>query len=212
VERIEAGTMNLVEHFENLKTQHRLPSMQDLLACAHKLSRKYSTLQAYELAKLGELDNTDISYHVQEGSDWVHPSQTRKNQYKHAKLQAENSSIIPQNTVDDSVHPQNSMPYSPIQNLFDNRPHRFDETDLDEYESEAEVGSLNDRGGAPLGLSLGFHGDWPLANSILMMHNGILFLEVCQAVASGDIGRVWEVLKVCSDYCQFVGHCAKFKL
>jgi len=39
-------------------------------------------------------------------------------------------------------------------------------------------------------------GDWALANSILLMRNGIWFLEVCHAVASGDIGRVWEVFKV----------------
>ena len=39
-------------------------------------------------------------------------------------------------------------------------------------------------------------GDWALANSILLMRDGIWFLEVCRAVASGDIGRVWEVFKV----------------
>lgn len=41
-----------------------------------------------------------------------------------------------------------------------------------------------------------FRGDWVLANSILLMRDGIWFLEVCRAVALGDIGRVWEVLKV----------------
>ena len=41
-----------------------------------------------------------------------------------------------------------------------------------------------------------FKGDWALANSILLLRDGIWSLEVCQAVATGDIGRVWEVLKV----------------
>ncbi|KAK7684253.1 hypothetical protein QCA50_012577 [Cerrena zonata] len=41
-----------------------------------------------------------------------------------------------------------------------------------------------------------FQGDWALANSILLMRDGLLFLEACSAVASGDIGRVWEVLKI----------------
>ena len=41
-----------------------------------------------------------------------------------------------------------------------------------------------------------FKGDWPLANSILMIHDGIWFLEYCRAVSSGDTGRVWEILKV----------------
>lgn len=41
-----------------------------------------------------------------------------------------------------------------------------------------------------------FSGDWGLANSILIVRDGIWFIEYCQAVASGDIGRVWEIMKV----------------
>ncbi|KAI0054568.1 hypothetical protein BV25DRAFT_1843569 [Artomyces pyxidatus] len=41
-----------------------------------------------------------------------------------------------------------------------------------------------------------FERDWPLANSILLMQDRIWFMEVCRAVALGDIGRVWEVLKM----------------
>ncbi|KAI0038499.1 hypothetical protein FA95DRAFT_1505585, partial [Auriscalpium vulgare] len=37
--------------------------------------------------------------------------------------------------------------------------------------------------------------DWVLANSILLLRDGIYFLEVCRAVKLGDIGRVWEMLK-----------------
>ena len=138
------GMMNLAEHFENLKRQHRLPSMQDLLACALKLSRRYSTLQAYELAKSGELDNAHVSYRAPEGSNWVHPSQTRENQYKHTKLQEQNLSIIPENIVDDSTEPQYSSLHTPILNLFDSMPQRFDDTDFDKNESELEGPSLND--------------------------------------------------------------------
>lgn len=39
-------------------------------------------------------------------------------------------------------------------------------------------------------------GDWGLANSIIMMRDGLLFTEVSHAISHGDIGRVWEVLKV----------------
>jgi len=41
-----------------------------------------------------------------------------------------------------------------------------------------------------------FVGDWALANSILLMRDGLWFLEVCQAMTYGDIRQVWEVLKV----------------
>lgn len=41
-----------------------------------------------------------------------------------------------------------------------------------------------------------FEGDWALANSILLVRDGIWWLEFCRAVSIGDTGRVWEVLKV----------------
>jgi len=41
-----------------------------------------------------------------------------------------------------------------------------------------------------------FSGDWVLANTVLLICDGLWFLEVCQAMTCGDIGRVWEVLKV----------------
>ncbi|KAI0050052.1 hypothetical protein FA95DRAFT_1603903 [Auriscalpium vulgare] len=41
-----------------------------------------------------------------------------------------------------------------------------------------------------------FKGDWPLANSILRMRDGIWFLEVVRSVALGDAARAWEILKV----------------
>lgn len=41
-----------------------------------------------------------------------------------------------------------------------------------------------------------FRGDWALANSNILIRDGIWFLEACLAVALGDIGRVWEVMKV----------------
>ena len=38
--------------------------------------------------------------------------------------------------------------------------------------------------------------DTTLANSILFIRNAIWWREVCTAVAEGDSGRVWEILKV----------------
>ena len=43
-----------------------------------------------------------------------------------------------------------------------------------------------------------FQEDWALANSIIFLRDGILFLEVVRAIALGDIGRAWEVFKVVS--------------
>ncbi|KAA1474511.1 hypothetical protein DENSPDRAFT_781882 [Dentipellis sp. KUC8613] len=41
-----------------------------------------------------------------------------------------------------------------------------------------------------------FRGDWALANSIILVRDGIWFLEACHAIAGGDIGRAWEILKL----------------
>jgi hypothetical protein len=38
--------------------------------------------------------------------------------------------------------------------------------------------------------------DCTLANGILFIRNAIWWLEMCRAVAMGDTGRVWEILKV----------------
>jgi G:T-mismatch repair DNA endonuclease (very short patch repair protein) len=38
--------------------------------------------------------------------------------------------------------------------------------------------------------------DVTLANGILFIRNAIWWLEVCRAVAMGDTGRVWEIMKV----------------
>lgn len=75
-------------------------------------------------------------------------------------------------------------PSAPLESLINEQErdkHRSEQTD-----PEAE----------PQTDSEAFKGDWALANSVLLMRDGLLFLEACSAVATGDIGRVWEVLKV----------------
>lgn len=41
--------------------------------------------------------------------------------------------------------------------------------------------------------------DVALANSIIFLRDGILQREASRAVQAGDMGRVWEVFKVCSE-------------
>ena len=50
-----------------------------------------------------------------------------------------------------------------------------------------------------MGAPQGTGGDKALANSILLMRDSLWLLEACQAVATGDIGHVWEILKVSYD-------------
>jgi hypothetical protein len=39
-------------------------------------------------------------------------------------------------------------------------------------------------------------GDVTLANATLFIRNAIWWREMCKAVATGDTGRIWEILKV----------------
>ncbi|KAA1479037.1 hypothetical protein DENSPDRAFT_788720 [Dentipellis sp. KUC8613] len=39
-------------------------------------------------------------------------------------------------------------------------------------------------------------GDWVLANTCLLMRDGIWYKELCRAIAVGDTGCVWEILKI----------------
>ena len=177
--------------------------MQELLVHAQMLLRKYSTLQAYELAKSGSLDETDISYHAPQGSPWSRPLQFTDHQRRHKASKTQSLDIL----VETQTEPVRSTVPG---DLFEGRPHRFDDADSESDQGDTTVPFLKNAEERPSGSlqsTIGgdnasenspvcYEGDWPLANSILMMHDGILFLEVCQAVASGDIGRVWEVLKV----------------
>ena len=43
-----------------------------------------------------------------------------------------------------------------------------------------------------------FQGDRVLANSICFMRDTLISHEMSQAIAEGDVGHVWEVMKVCN--------------
>ena len=44
----------------------------------------------------------------------------------------------------------------------------------------------------------GFDGDRTLANSILFLHEYSTWVELAHVTPEGDIGHIWEIIKVCS--------------
>ncbi|KII85951.1 hypothetical protein PLICRDRAFT_115567 [Plicaturopsis crispa FD-325 SS-3] len=64
------------------------------------------------------------------------------------------------------------------------------EDDLMEIDEDDALSDLSEPAEANKGKA-----DITLANATLFMRNGILWREVCEAIATGDTGRVWEVLK-----------------
>ena len=43
---------------------------------------------------------------------------------------------------------------------------------------------------------VGWEGDRQMANLVLRMRDGFWYHELCQAITDGDIGRVYEIIKV----------------
>jgi hypothetical protein len=74
-------------------------------------------------------------------------------------------------------------------------PHENNDVEMKDMEGsfpEDEEDRLSDLSGA----SEHLEGDTTLANATLFIRNGIWWREVCKAVANGDPGRVWEILKL----------------
>jgi hypothetical protein len=94
-----------------------------------------------------------------------------------------------------AAEPPASLMQPVVETIFDNPPRRFDDTDPESDDVSMSETVSDEESTEPKPVQT-FQGDWPLANSIMLMRNRILFLEVCQAIATGDAGRVWEVLKV----------------
>lgn len=64
------------------------------------------------------------------------------------------------------------------------------DTHMDDSDNENELLPLN------LPSTTGEDADITLANTTLFIRNAIWWREMCTAVASGDTGRVWEILKI----------------
>ncbi|ETW77008.1 hypothetical protein HETIRDRAFT_421218 [Heterobasidion irregulare TC 32-1] len=159
------GTNNLSAFFESLAVANRLPCLTALLDDANILVKQYCTTDAYMCAPHPELV----------GGAW----------YSNAPIR----------------------PTWGIHGMNSSTTGRDIQLNLDK--SVRLLGDLNNHGGALQSESLdtgslleeskhespNSRSDWALVNNILLMRDGIWFLEVCHAVTLGDIGRVWEVLK-----------------
>jgi len=197
------GTTDLVNHFANLATENRLPSFETLQESAYQLSECYSSPRAYEHAKSGTHRFTTGRQHyfqVPDGPVWkkTQKAPARATATSHKDRMLQNMDLIADDVQAEEPPATGHADDSRHNNLEKNMS-GFDETDsessanpMDEEPSQkgnakSNTHNINDSS---------FGGDWVLANSMLLLRNGIWFTEVCQAVTAGDIGRVWEILKV----------------
>ncbi|KAM5546217.1 hypothetical protein V8D89_000344 [Ganoderma adspersum] len=176
---------DLFEYFEKLP-ENDIPSLQTLRQCAHELHNKYSTQHAWVLAMQGGT--------AAEGAGWVAGDQWEP---------SAPTSILTECEEPDSVRedlPEGSEPVSAGP----------------EAEESKESGGHEERAGENANLSGSevssesssklessveserstFEGDQCLAQSILFMRDTMVSRDASHAVASGDVGRLWDDLKM----------------
>lgn len=173
------GTDNLASYFDTLaNAEQGLPTMDSILDDADILVQRYGTYQAFRRALQPPMEEPTI-YDVPVGPVW---------QDQHTRMP---------HSTNESATLQTTMAQADA-----------DETMLvDEQESteavpvDEETYTSTSVAAAAETTDETFEGDWPLANSILLIVCGVMFLEAQLAVRIGDTGRVWEIIKV-SEYFQ----------
>ncbi|KAF8056279.1 hypothetical protein FPV67DRAFT_1678179 [Lyophyllum atratum] len=169
---------NLAEHFKNLKAEGNLPTLDNLREIARLLVRRYTSQEAYNQALSSqEWDDATDAMKVPKGTPWTAPVNSRGS--------ANSSSATGKPEGDGNI----------------------------EVELEEDVGEQSAEQGAKATApeeeqvkgdekkkvhveKQGFDGDRVLANAILFLQDAGWWVEASYAVREGDIGRVFEIIKI----------------
>ncbi|KAJ3776373.1 hypothetical protein FB446DRAFT_636082, partial [Lentinula raphanica] len=165
--RLAFKTSDIFGYFEDLKKEEKLPTFEDLKSMARKLFNNYSSTRAHHNA----LHKAGASA---ETSSW--------------------SSSVPVGTPWLGVVNDPSMEDIGLSiNKTTARSARQEPT----YKTKPQKRSTQkEKEAEEVQNKLRETGDRVLANSIAFMRDAVLSRECANAVASGDVGRVWEVMKV----------------
>lgn len=166
--RVYLGTDDLVRYFREQERLKLLPTLVELKGIAEKLCHQYCTTQAYQraLEDPNELQRRKAPHIVPMGNQQLAHHMARKGSDTCQADTPRVSMSTRSNNDGDASGSDGEM-----------------EDEDEEVADQPECSDLS-------------NGDWTLANSILMMRDGLLFIEVGDAIANGNTGRVWEVLKV----------------
>ncbi|KAJ3488897.1 hypothetical protein NLI96_g2538 [Meripilus lineatus] len=176
---VRLGTTDIVAYFEHLASIERLPTLDDLRRVAQYLAEQYSTSRAYDDAlrnggpmNMAEPDNLEDA--DDDGS--VISEVEEKIDDRDMLTGNINEQSVPQHGSEEVITEVDNNSSEPLAETTTN-------TQADKKQQNGESDPEK------------FEGDWALANSILLVRDGIWWLEFCRAVSIGDTGRVWEVLK-----------------
>ena len=157
----------LLEHFKNLRDQNRIPALTSILLDAHTLSQRYSSEQAY-LRALSPVPDHQFST-----NSWNQISQPVSTDLLDPPKDSEwvNRQQVSNDEPDDGASTVHGLPHK---------------------KGGKERALLQSKFPMPPQ----FGGDHALANSILLMRDGLYYKELVLAVSIGDSGRMWEIFKV----------------
>ncbi|KAH8101947.1 hypothetical protein BXZ70DRAFT_891314 [Cristinia sonorae] len=160
------GTNDLPKYFQQCLANNTFPPLQELRKIAYSLHCRYSTTHACERALDDQSLYSDSPHAFPRAENIPRPSSESANHDGDITMCGEGTDLG-------------------MTDCSQDRDQRMD-IDSDSLSESSSSHSTSEV----------FKGDYPLANSCLLMRDGIWFLEVCRAVATGDTGRVWEILKV----------------
>ncbi|KAI0363120.1 hypothetical protein BV20DRAFT_984001, partial [Pilatotrama ljubarskyi] len=166
-------------HFENLRLQDSLPAMAELREAAAALHHRYSTQKAWFSATEGGTSAAEAGWKI--GSPW-------RQDESHVAQMADSPTQVPR--VDSSgifEHDKHGTDSPP--------PHRDEASPPHSPACDTESSASSGEHGVESDNSDMFEGDAALARSILFMSDTMLSRDASQAVASGDVGRLWNDLK-----------------
>lgn len=194
--RIYFKADDIGQYFTKLGEEDKLPDIEELRTIARTLVRRYATQEAYETAlSLKESEEASDMMKIPVGTPWMPPVRpgTSENESQHPSMvegsiettgeasivaTADKPATVENHEAEESSPPESLPKAVPVAA----RPKDVDDDDDGPKKIHVEVP--------------GFDGDRVLANSILFLQDAGWWVEASYAVPEGDIGRVYEIVKV----------------
>ncbi|KAJ7113608.1 hypothetical protein C8R44DRAFT_881891 [Mycena epipterygia] len=172
--RISFGAEDIIEHFE--KPMHNPPDLHGLWATARKLVQRYASQKAYAQALDKDfVDTAHADMKIPLGTPWVDPVAASQTQH------------------DDEAGGEQDEEEEADQIIMD------DHGEEEEIVSESEDGGKQKKKKKHRGVHVeaaDFTGDRVAANEVLFLQDMGWWVIAAHAVPDGEIGRVWEILKI----------------
>ncbi|RDB16838.1 hypothetical protein Hypma_002483 [Hypsizygus marmoreus] len=206
--RIYFETDDLFEHIKKLKEEDKIPKLEELRDIARVLVKRYASQEAYEQAlSAQESEDATETMKVPKGTPWTAPIQATAN--SNVDQPSNHVEDCPEEDLEeDAAHQENAHgePGPTTIPTMGGADRGVDGGADEGMDGGADGGADGgDRGAdgkedeSKKKIHVeekGFDGDRVLANAILFLQDAGWWIEASYAVSEGDIGRVYEIVKI----------------